>query len=272
MKNPFPGMDPYLEQFQLWEEVHRNLVHGIQHFLTPLLSPRYQVVAAYRTYHTFLLSLAEQAPDSANISRESAKDDLSNSHEIDLAPAADRVGASQLPTPQEASEAYLEIRQADSQNVITVIEIMSMGNKWPGDGKKQYERKRHEVMNSQANLIEIDLLRGGDPPGINNYRIVISRSAQRPRADIYRFSMRQPIPNFPVPILPGEPEPILQLNQILQQVYIQNGYDRVIDYQQSPPPPELFAVDLDWVKQITGKISVSSDGDKPPKDISTGIV
>jgi hypothetical protein len=250
MKSPFPGMDPYLEQSGLWEEVHRSLVHGIQQFLISLLSPRYQTVVEYRTYHAFLPPPAEQGADIPNIPGDSAKDIPSNSHEVDLASVADHAGVSQLPTPQEVSEKYLEIRQAQTQEVVTVIEIMSLGNKWPGDGKKQYERKRHEIMASLANLIEIDLLRGGDPPGINNYRIVISRSAQRPRADIYRFSMRQPIPSFPIPLRPGEPEPTLQLNQILHQVYDQNDYNRVIDYQQPPPPPELFSVDLDWVKQI----------------------
>lgn len=53
----------------------------------------------------------------------------------------------------------------------------------------------------------------------SDYRIAISRSWQRPRADLYLFSVRQPIPSFLVPLRPGEQEPVLPLNRILHDLY-----------------------------------------------------
>ena len=47
-------------------------------------------------------------------------------------------------------------------------------------------------------------------PGYNDYRIVISRSQHRPRADIYLFGVRDLIPALPdSPPPPGETEPTL---------------------------------------------------------------
>ena len=72
--------------------------------------------------------------------------------------------------------------------------------------------------------------------GQSSYRIVISRSQHRPQADIYLFGIREPIPDFPIPLRPGEAEPILPLNQILHNIYDQGAYDLAIDYQQPPEP------------------------------------
>jgi hypothetical protein len=69
-------------------------------------------------------------------------------------------------------------------------------------------------------------------PGRNDYRIVISRSQHRLRADIYLFGVRDLMPAFPIPLRPGETEPILSLNPILHELYDQDGYDLIIDYRQ----------------------------------------
>lgn len=53
----------------------------------------------------------------------------------------------------------------------------------------------------------------------SDYRILISRSPQRPKAQLYAFSLRQPIPAFPIPLRTGEQEPILELQPLLYRVY-----------------------------------------------------
>ena len=45
--------------------------------------------------------------------------------------------------------------------VVTVIEIVSPSNKQPGPDRRSYETKQQEVLSSDANLIELDLLRTG---------------------------------------------------------------------------------------------------------------
>src|SRR5438309_144192 len=163
----------------------------------------------------------------------------------------------ELPLPEEVTERYLEIRTVPEQQVITVIEISSPSNKLTREGRAQYEGKRLKVLGSSTHLVEIDLLRSGHPfpmkaPGSNDYRIVISRSQHRPRADIYLFAVRDLIPAFPIPLRPGETAPTLLLNHILHELYDQGGYDLIIDYRQPPQPP-LSAGDAAWARQLVAQ-------------------
>jgi len=125
-------------------------------------------------------------------------------------------------------ERYLEIRDVESQEVITVIELLSPTNKTTGTGRTNYERKRLKVLGSLTHLVEIDLIREGRPfsmklPKESDYRIVVSRSHQRPQADFYCFDLPTLIPDIPIPLRPGEDEVILPLNQLLHRSYDEGG-------------------------------------------------
>jgi hypothetical protein len=90
-------------------------------------------------------------------------------------------------------------------------------------------------------VVEIDLLRAGDPlapflPQQSDYRILISRSQTYPQGEAYLFSVRDPIPDIPVPLRPGDPEPTLSLNELLHGLYERAGYDLTIDYRSKSPP------------------------------------
>ncbi len=109
-----------------------------------------------------------------------------------------------------------------------------------------------QVLGSLTHLVEIDLIRAGTPmpmrlregsPG--NYRIVISRASRRPTADVYAFTLRDPIPDFPVPLLKDDPEPRAPLNQLLHDLYDRAGYDLALDYRQPLDPP-LSPEDAAW--------------------------
>ena len=43
MPSPFPGMNPYLENPQLWSEVHHRLITAIADAIEPNLSLQYRV-------------------------------------------------------------------------------------------------------------------------------------------------------------------------------------------------------------------------------------
>lgn len=49
MPTPFPGMDPYLEQRELWPAVHNRLIVALADYLAPRLRPRYYVDLELRT-------------------------------------------------------------------------------------------------------------------------------------------------------------------------------------------------------------------------------
>ncbi len=50
MQNPFPGMNPYLEQAELWHQVHNRLIVAIADELTPQIAPKYRVSIEERVY------------------------------------------------------------------------------------------------------------------------------------------------------------------------------------------------------------------------------
>lgn len=269
MPTPFPGMDPYLERRGLWEEIHTDLISGIRHYLIPLLRPKYRVAIEQRTY----LSLVSSS-SSLSLPFPPPKPELTGKPDVMITIPGQAAVAEpltlaettfdppllgELPMPEEITERYLEIRDVGTQEVITAIEILSPTNKTDKEGQQQYERKRLQVLGSETSLVEIDLLRGGQPFAMrvidqnqatsSDYRIVISRSWQRPSADLYLFGVRQPIPSFLIPLRPSEQEPVLPLNRILHDLYDQGGFDMVIDYTQPADPP-LAEADALWAAQL----------------------
>jgi hypothetical protein len=248
-------MDPYLERRGIWEQVHTDLIVSIRRFLTPLLRPRYHVGIEERTYLAVLPPDEPGAgiPDVVITSPQRYTDDAP----MGSAPATSMPAqplVAELPMPEEVQERYLEIRTVPDQQVITVIEILSPSNKLSREGRERYESKRLKVLGSRTHLVEIDLLRSGQPfpmktPGTNAYRLLVSRSQHRPRADIYLFGVRDTIPTFPIPLRSGEAEPALPLNHILHDLYDQGGYDLIIDYQQPPQPP-LSEAEAAWARRL----------------------
>lgn len=158
------------------------------------------------------------------------------------------------PQLEEVHHRHLEIRDTDTHAVITTLEILSPANKVGREGRRQYEAKRLKVLGSMTNLVEIDLLRTGEPLPMyvsqySDYRMIVSRYRQRPCADVYLFNMHQPIPDIPIPLQPGEAEPVLSLNRLLHDLYDQGSYDLMIDYHQAPVPP-LSEPDQVWATGI----------------------
>ncbi|NET59673.1 MAG: DUF4058 family protein [Symploca sp. SIO2E6] len=146
------------------------------------------------------------------------------------------------PMPEEFRESYLEIREIGTEAVVTAIEILSPKNKRSGVGRTTYERKRLEVLGSLTHLVEVDLLRGGKPMEIleerssGKYSILISRSNQRPDAQLYLFGIRDRIPTFRLPLSSEDEEPWVDLQDVLAQVYERAGFDLTVDYGQEPTP------------------------------------
>lgn len=247
MPTPFPGMDPYLEQPDLWQNVHNSLIVALRDDLAPRLRPRYFVAIEERTYQGLASSLTFAGrPDVAALrAREPAP-----RYQAGQAAGATLVTV-ELPLPDIVRETYLEVRARDMDRMVTVVEILSPSNKLPGEGRELYERKRLKVLGSLTNLVEIDLLRAGPPMTMAgngrdaSYRILISRSLARPQADLLIFGVRDPIPDFPLPLQPGEEEPLVELNRLLHELYDRAGYDLRIDYRAEPEPP-LEEEDAAW--------------------------
>jgi hypothetical protein len=233
----------------MWQDVHNRLIAAIADAVTPLVAPRYYVALERRTY---LLKPDDIVfigrPDIAIAARETLAAPA-------MAPAFNGVLDVEVPMNDELGEDYLEIHEVRTGKLVTLIEVLSPTNKLDKDGREQYETKRAQVLSTRTNLLEIDLLRAGTPMAVvgraarSDYRVLISRGYERPRARLYFFGLRQPIPQFPLPLLPGETEPLVDLNTILHALYTRARYDLRVDYSQPPVPP-LSPDDTAWAATL----------------------
>ncbi len=250
MPSPFPGMDPYLENPELWPEVHSRLVVAIADHLTDQLSENYRVAIEKRIYvSSGEDSLLVGLPDVSVVRKQA--DETSAVATATLRPPAPTLIT--LPMAEEVQERYLEIRDMATGTVITTIELLSPKNR-AGGGRHAYERKRNQVLASLTHLVEIDCLRGGRSLSgmaevAADYRILVSRSTMRPSAQLYAFNLRQSIPQFWIPLISGEAEPVLDLQSILGQVYQRGRYHLVVDYSQPAKPP-LSEADAAWAAAL----------------------
>jgi Protein of unknown function (DUF4058) len=253
MPYPFPGMNPYLEQPAFWSSVHSRLIVAIADTVAPQILPNYYIEVETRTYsedpsNELLIGI----PDAVVLTQSGMTRSLPTS----ATALQTRPQQVQLPIGLEMKERYLEVRETGTNAVVTVIELLSPKNKRAGKGRSAYENKRQCILESTAHLIEIDLLRIAAPmPLCQNdlpwdYRILVSRSEARPNADLYGFTLRERIPDFPLPLKQPEEFVTIDLQSILQGVYDRAGYDYRIDYQQPVPPPKLSTEEQIWLTDV----------------------
>ncbi len=253
MTSPFPGMNPYLEDPEFWPEVHNRLIVALADALIPSLRPTYHVAIEKRTYlNDGQGSLLVELPDVSVLSTP-----------VVTASSGTATATLSRPTPlmvtlplemEEVQERYLEIRETQTRTVVTTIEVLSPKNKRSGAGRDAYLHKRQHILSSLTHLVEIDLLRGGNPMPIqeadinSDYRILISRSQQRPAAHLYPFNLRDPIPRFSLPLQPNDAEPVVELQSILAGVYDRGDFQFRLDYSAALSPT-LSTDDLHWLRQ-----------------------
>jgi hypothetical protein len=244
-------MDPYPEHPSLWPDVHNRLIAALADDLSERVAPRYSVGLERRTY---LL----KADDIVFIGRHDiAVASTSGASVFSSQPAITSVTVLEVEVPMqdEVSENFLEIHEVKTGKLITILELLSPVNKLHQQGREEYERKRGYVFRSLTNLVEIDLLRAGDPMPVvgpqvqSDYRILVSRGIQRPRASLIAFTLRQPIPAFTLPLLPGDDEPDVALNRVFHALYQRARFDLRLDYTQPPIPP-LTETDAAWARDL----------------------
>jgi Protein of unknown function (DUF4058) len=258
MPSPFPGMDPYLEQPNFWSSFHFRLIGEMASTIAPFILPKYYIEVETRTYaededKDLLVGIPDALVFAASENRSLPEVARAESGGIALHNRPEPV---RVPIGIEVKERYLEVRELETDAVITVIEVLSPKNKRVGKGRVAYEEKRQRVLNSTAHLVELDLLRGDAPMPMSgstetwDYRILVSRSEQRPMADLYGFKLQEPIPSFPLPLKPDDRCPDVNLQAILSVIYDEAGYQYRLGYQRPVPPPKLLPPEQQWVDQL----------------------
>lgn len=251
MPSPFPGMDPYLETRANWPGVHATLIPYISEALQPQLRPKYVA----RIGERIQVATFEQSclPDVMLVQtmREPAP-----TLQTVAVPTADKP---QIFTSLSEAwhETFIEIFEVKSGDLVTVIELLSPANK-AGDGRDQYLKKQNDLMATEVNLVEIDLLGYGKETvlarnaGIVNpadwrYLIDISRGGRRNVLEVYAIPLRNKLPNCRIPLRPPDADAVLDLTAVFNRCYDVGSYDLLIDYSQSPPVP-LRDEESAWLK------------------------
>lgn len=249
MPSPFPGMNPYLEQEDVWHDFQERFIPAAAELLTPQLVPKYIVKIDQHAYIHELPANERRLlgrPDVAIADRGAAPAST---------PARSAMQApvyGQLPLAIDVErQGYIEIQDRSTRQIITVIELLSPSNK--AADREQYLGKRDQVLRSPTHLVELDLLRGGARLPVEglpacDYYAMVSRSNERPRVGLWPMRLADPLPLIPIPLRAGDDDAKLDLQHLLHRVFDASGYQYYI-YGRSPEPP-LGAQDVEWARQF----------------------
>lgn len=242
MPSPFPGMNPYLEQERAWNDFHESFMPAARDAIAAQVRPHF---IAKINEHLFI----HEAPEAPRqlLGRAAPADSFGATA---LVEAPCRV---QLPAVDVEQLSFIEIRDRDDWQLVTVIELLSPTNKYSGSDRDQYLAKRRQVLMSTVHLVEIDLLRGGPRmPMVGlpecDYCVLVSRAESRPEAGVWPIALRDPLPPIPIPLRAPHRDARLDLQTLLHRIYDAAGYEDYI--YRSPPHPRLNAEDAAWATAL----------------------
>lgn len=251
--SPFPGMDPYLEEPSLWAGVHHRLISSISDRLADTVAPEFVVAVEQRVYvirHGNGASHGGILIPAAYVYRSQKQ----------TAPVATLV---EITTPTiieplielEIRDYFIEIRDAQNNDVVTTIEVLSPHNKAAGSkGLRVFRDRRRTVMASRTHWIEIDLLRWGERPrevaDKSDYYALLKR-CDSAVFEGWFFNLRDVMPIIAVPLHAPYADVALDLQAIFRDAYLRGHYGTSIDYLRPLPLPEPGPADALWIKACT---------------------
>jgi hypothetical protein len=250
MPSPFPGMNPFLEQEDVWSDFHNRFIPVAAEAIGSQVQPAYIVKIDQNVF------VQEPEGDEKVLGRP----DVYVAEDTSGLPLG--VGGVALVAPTKArlvpavtadKDLFIEIRDGKDRKLVTAVELLSPSNKEHGSTREQYLSKRNTYFKSGVHLVEIDLLRGGPrmplaPKPSGDYCIVVSRAQDRPEADVWSIQLRDPLPTIPIPLRPDDGDAHLNLQEILNRVYDAAGYENYI--HRTAPEPALRVEDRDWADQL----------------------
>jgi hypothetical protein len=258
MNSPFPGMDPYLEA--RWSDVHATLITLIKETLQPNLPPALRA----RSEERVLLETADEPEAIAQYRSDVAV--VNTGHRAEPAPSAPGATATIEPVrvkyynAPEVDRFVQIIDRTNGNRVVTVIEVLSPWNKGPGRLNKDYLKKLDDYAKGSVNVVEVDLLRYPQrdrlpvgqidlkPDRRTPYLVAVRRASDPSEWLIYPIPLRQPLPRIPIPLRQTDPDVGLELQPLIERVYIAGGHDD-IDYTKPCAPP-LDADDTAWAQSL----------------------
>lgn len=246
-------MDPYLERH--WEDVHTALIGYIRDSLQPQLSEDLVARMEEKVYVEYEGETHLRRPDVRVVENApapwSADTGASSTAVMDEPMLLEPVGD---PIRQRSVLIYDSI----GHRIVTAIEVLSPWNKAPGRAMNEYLKKRNQYVNSEMNLVEIDLIRAGDwttmigpfiipEKAMTTYRVTVTQP-ELSGPYHYAISIRAKLPTIKIPLRPGDRPAVLNLQELIEKAYTMGRYDR-IDYTKPCAPP-LIAPEQAWADEV----------------------
>jgi hypothetical protein len=261
MSRSFPGVDHYLESSGDWPDFHQRFITYCRDALSDCL-PR-----PYRARAQEHIRLVQVPADETKV----VVPDAVISHagvrlDIDAASAVATMEPVTIPfaMTMEVRETWIEIVRHPGHELVAVIEVLSPDNK-QGDGRDRYDAKRMDILAGRVHLIEIDMLIGGRrlpmrrPLPQAHYYALVGDATRRPDCDVYRWTLRQPLPTIPIPLIAPDPPVSLDLAGVYTLTYERGHYATELDYT-APPSGRWSVDDLDWIEKRVRAASTGKDG------------
>lgn len=236
MPSPFPGIDPYVESQGYWPDLHAALNLYCRDALNEILPDEYEARLAEQLR---LIEIAEPSdrtalPDVSVIHGSLGPRSFAHGAEglLTLEPVAIDLPMERL---QEVRDLWIEVRRRPDRSLITAIEVLSPTDKL-GYGYRDDQIKRRKLIHQDVHVVELDLLvRGRRLPmsqdlSAGDFFAFVSRAGLRPECDVYAWSVRQPLPRIPIPLLAPDPDVVLDLPSLFTTGYDRGRYARWLDY------------------------------------------
>jgi hypothetical protein len=257
MPSPFPGMDPYLEQF--WGDVHHRFIT----YSCDALQQQLPGDLVARVDERVFVEPAEGrprniVPDVRVVER--------GRREGPVLRASNGVAVAEplvvhLEQDEPVRQGFIEIIDLKSgRRVVTVIEVLSPSNKMRGPGRELYVKKQEDLRAGGVSLVEIDLLRTGSrvltapfdriPTGHRTpYAACARRGWRLLEIESYRIPLRERLPAIAIPLRREDGDVSLDLQALIDQCYEAGRYADDIDYRDEPDPP-LESDDAQWADAL----------------------
>jgi len=249
MKSPFPGMDPYLEAH--WRDVHTSMMTYIRDQIQDQLP--FDLVARVEE------SVSVDYEDNSR----SIAPDVRVVEDFDDAALGYQTASVAVAEPllilEEVTQTARHVQILDvssGERVVTAIEVLSPTNKMTVAGRGDYGRKQQDYLDARVNLVEIDLLRGGQYvlaaalkkiPQTKRRPYMMSVQC-RTTTKLFGASLREPLPVIPIPLRPTDRDVSLNIQQIIDLVYDRGRYAK-LSYLTDPDPP-FSPDDSAWVDEL----------------------
>jgi hypothetical protein len=254
-------MDPYLERPAIWPDFHDSLIIYLREMLQPMLRPRYAAMSQDRLY-----VVESDRPIFPDVSLVRTRRRAARAHAATAKAKPDRAVVIEM-FREEVRQPVLHIVEPAAKNrIVTAIEVLSPDNKVTGAGRKSYLQKGDELWEAGASLVEIDLLRRGQPTvrvpkerleALRPFAYVVAVSRWFPsQYEVYPIALRDPLPKVAVPLANGDPDVTVDLQAAVARCWESGGYPDLLRYDKAPPA--VSRTDATWCRKLAREAGLIS--------------